>query len=116
MYGFTVTPVRAGSLSPRAGKIATRGSVSNSARTTASPAIPIFFRSQRTRSDGMRLDRPRGCTMVVVTPPIAETRRPTLSSHEVHVFHSASWSLFSHISTAISIPIASSLPTFIERA
>ena len=51
----------------------------------------------------------------MVTPSIVATRRATLSSHDVHRFHSASWSRFIHISTAISIPMASSFPTFIER-
>ena len=38
------------------------------------------------------------------------------SSQPVQRFHSASWSRFTHISTAISIPIASSLPTLKPRA
>ena len=59
MYGFTATPVSAGSLSPRAGKTPTRGSVSKSVRADLRRRpMPSFLRSQKTRSDGMRLERP----------------------------------------------------------
>ena len=90
--------------------------MAKSCLATAPPVVPSFFGSQRIWSDGMRLESPSGCVTEVVTPSIAVTRRAIVSSHETHAFHSASWSRFIHISTAISIPMASSLPTFIPRA
>ena len=114
MYGVTETPVPAPCLSS-AGKRATRGSVSKRRRATAGPSIPIRAASQRMSRDGLRFESPTGWTTAVVTPATVTTRLAIESSHVVQRFHSAVWSLFVHISTAVSIPIASSLPTFIAR-
>jgi hypothetical protein len=37
------------------------------------------------------------------------------SSQDVHWAHSPAWSRFAHISTAVSMPMASSFPTFMAR-
>ena len=67
-------------------------------------------------SDGVRLDSSVVSRIDVVTPSILETSVAMELSHAIHRFHSALWSLLTHISTAISIPMASSLPTFMARA
>ncbi len=72
MYGVTETPVIGGA--PPEPASAMRGSPSSSARTTASPASPSFWRSQVMRSDGVRFDRPLGCTTAVDTPGTADRR------------------------------------------
>jgi DNA mismatch repair protein MutH len=77
--------------------------------------MPSRFGSHRIDSDGVRLESSVVSAIDVVTPSTLETSLAMESSHDIHRLHSALWSRFIHISTAISIPIASSLPTFIER-
>ena len=83
-----------------------------------SPVAPSAWRSQAIFSVGVRFDRPAGCTISVVRPMPSTvlTRWAISSSHAVHCRHSASWSRRTHCSTAVSMPMASSLPTFIARA
>ena len=112
MYGPIVRPVSPGCIPrPRAGKSETRGAVSKSCRATASPLTPRRFRSQRICRTGIRFESESGGVTAVVTPSIAFTLVAMWSIHDCHAFHSASWSRFIHISTAMSIPIDSSLPT-----
>jgi len=108
------TPVSDGE-SPRCAKRATRGSPSSSARATRSPETPSLLLSHMTLSDGVLLESPSGWVTAVRTPSTVLTRSAMRFNHDVHFVHSASWSRFIHISTAMSIAMASSLPTFIPR-
>src|SRR5437868_3745603 len=80
--------------------VAMRGSVSRRCRARSAPPMPRRLRSHRIVSDGVRLDSSVVCVIAVVTPSTLETCAAMESSHDIHRFHSALWSLFTHISTA----------------